>query len=243
MSSLANRTWSFPRKTLEELLAYTGVIWVLYLVAIVAIAYGIDRFGTVESSVWEPTSQVAPWFVLFVGARIGGTLFPLYVSHGKTRRDVFVESAIFLAIYSVITGTMVTIGALLERAIFSANDWPQTVKEQHLFSTAHDYPRIFVEFWVVFLAWTTAGMLIAAANYRFGATGLLTIAPCILIGGLLQALLSATWFPAANEINRIIEVDSTPILLAVLLGLAAFALLLTFAWYILRDLPLRTKSA
>ncbi|MGH2549036.1 MAG: hypothetical protein ACRDHN_06580, partial [Thermomicrobiales bacterium] len=130
----ASRTWSFPKRMCEDLIAFSTLIWLGFMIVFGAFVIGLDRWGTVNNSYWESFSQFIPWFTLFIGVHIGSTLFPISIAHGKTRRDFSIETAIFLLVYSTVISVFILIGWLFERAQYSLMDLPQVLTDEHIFT-------------------------------------------------------------------------------------------------------------
>lgn len=238
-----SRSWSFPRKMIEDLIALSALLWVGFVIFIGAIVIGMKRYSNVDSSYWESATQFIPWFTLFIGVHVGATLLPLNIAHGKTRRDFSIETVIFLVTYSFAISVLILIGWLLERALYSVIDLPQVLTDDHLYTNAHDYPRIFISSLFIQLGWTTAGVVISAAYYRWDFEGLLSIIPCVGAIGLIQAVIGGGWEPVTALADRFIEIDAPSILVALIVGILASAAMMAMAWPIVRDLPMRQRSS
>lgn len=241
----ATRTWAFPQKMIVDLTIFTALAWAGFVVVVALIAAVVDHFNPIDNSAWESASRGIPWFTLFIGVHVGGTLLPINIAHGKTRRGFTIEATIFLVLYSLAVALLAMLGWVIERALFAAMDWPQALNDTHLFATAHEYPEIFIESWLIVLAWTAAGFFISAAYYHFDTNGLLVIAPCLLISGVLQAAIGAgsTWGPITPIVDRVFDPGSSSIAPAIVTGLACFGLILAMAWAVIRDIPMRPKTA
>jgi hypothetical protein len=227
----------------EDLIVFSTLIWIGFVLVIGASVIGIDRWGSINNSAWESATQFIPWFVLFIGVHIGATLLPLNIAHGKTRRDFSIETVIFLVLYSFAISVLILIGWVLERALYSIIDLPQSLTDEHLYSNAHDYPRIFISSLFIQLGWTTAGVVISAAYYRWDYEGLLSIIPCVGAIGLIQVVIGGGWEPATALANRFIEVDAPSILLAIVVSILASAAMMAMAWPIVRDIPMRQQNS
>jgi hypothetical protein len=227
----------------EDLIAFSALIWLGFVVFIGALVVGAKRYSSIDASYWEWSTQFIPWFTLFIGVHIGTVMLPLNIAHGKTRRDFSNETVIFLVIYSVAISVLILIGWLLERALFSIIDVPQVLADEHLFANAHDYSRIFVSSLFIQLSWTTAGVVISAAYYRWNYEGLLSIAPCVVAIGFVQAVTGGGWELATELIDRFLDFDASSIPAAIVVGLLASAAMMAMAWPIVRDMPMRQRSS
>jgi hypothetical protein len=228
-----------------DLAIFTLLIWLGFVAVVAVITAVVEHYNGIDNSAWESATRAIPWFTLFMGVHIGGTLLPVNIALGKTRRDFSIETVLFLVTYSFFTAILATLGWLLERVFFAIMDWPQALNEEHLFGDAHDYPRIFIESWLILLAWTAGGVFIAAAYYRYDNNGLIAIAPCLVLSGVLQASIGAgsTWGPVTPLVDRIFGTSTPSVIVAVLTGLVCFGAILAMAWSVIRDMPMRSKSA
>lgn len=240
---LSDRTWSFPKKMTEELTGFTALIWLGFVVAVSAITLGLDRWSDVNRSTWDSASQLARWFTLFIGVHVGSNLLPLNIAHGKTRRDFSIEAMLFLVVYALAGAILMTLGWVIERGLYAIGDWPQHLDNPHLFSNPHDYPRIFIESFFIIFAWTTGGAFIASAYYRYEGIGLLTIAPSILVVGIMQSVLGFDGVPFGERVADYFDPSGWPLLISSAVAVVCVAALMAMSWPIVRDIPMRRRSA
>jgi len=247
MSSVAKqssgRTWTFPAKMSSDLVIFTALIWLGFVIIINGAAIAINHWGTLEDSIWEEARQLAQWFLLFMGVHIGSELLPQHVTHGKTRRDFFIESGITVAILSAATAVMMTLGWVIERIVFNVLDIEQTIRRTALFDSARDYPMIFTESFIILTVWTLGGLYIAASWYRNADTGLIAIAPSLLVVSFVDLGLGSRLGPIGGIARRFFDPEQPPLLLTLGIAAIGIAILGWLAWAVIREIPIRNVSA
>lgn len=237
------RTWGFPSKLFGDQFALAALTAVGLFFVIALITLGIDRFETLDMSVWsEAASQVPRFFVLFIGIHIAMSVLPLHVAHGRTRRDFAIEGAIFAVCYSAGVALLVVAGFGLEALLFRLIDAPQTIPDGHFFSSAGEVHLIFLEHFLMFLGWTLGGTFLGAAFYRFDSNGLFAILLVLLPAVMLDVAIGAKDGPIGGMLNRVVEVGTPVFGVSILMSLAAAAILLAASWPVVRDIPLRGKA-
>jgi hypothetical protein len=65
-------TWSIARLLYATQLPLLLLAWVVFAVAVVVLTVGIDVFGTVDRSVWDPAVTIVRWFACRSGWRPSG---------------------------------------------------------------------------------------------------------------------------------------------------------------------------
>ncbi len=237
------RYWSFPTYIFRELTEFMLVCWVPFMIVAMGIIYAIDRWGELRESIWEDVVQVPQWFVLFMGVQVAMVYLPMNITHGKTRRDTTIEAGLFVVAYSALAALLVTIGWVIERAMFSLLDVEQILTDPHIFSSATDYPLIFLESWINLALWTAGGLFIAASYYRYDSSGLIAIVPSLLIASFVALFLGSSWGPASRVLDNLFDVENPPVLLSAAVGVACVALMLILAWKVIQEMPIRKYSS
>ena len=218
--------------------------WIGFTLTVLGITFAIAALGDVTQSIWDPASQVARWFVFAMGVHVAYGVMPLHIAHGQTRRDFAKRAVIFMLMFAGATAVLMTAGFVIERVVYAIADWPQTLTEEHLYSSASDYALIYLEHLLLMLVWVAGGALIGAAFYRDGALGGLMIAVGIVAAGLTGWVLGSAqgWGPG-QLLYRLLDADAPPVLLSVLAVLGIVAGLLALTWRLARDIPLKNKTA
>lgn len=233
------RTWRYPAPVVENLLALTGLATGAVLVAWFVIAFLIDRFGTLDSSVWDPISGIAVWYAAFIGGYAMYEVLPKFVANGRTRRDSAIEMGIFGAIHTVAVSVAITLGFVIERAVFSLLDWRQGVPEDRIFDSFTDYPLIFVASLISVAAGTAAGALIGIGFYRDNWRGILAVLLVMALGSFQSGSTGLMWGPFGWMAASLDIVWGTA--MTVTIALIGVAVSIAVAWVFTRDVPLHNK--
>jgi hypothetical protein len=233
-----SRTWGFPRQLLEDHLALALMLWAGFVVVVAGITLGIAWLGTVTGSVWEPATSVVPWYVAFMSGYVLFQVMPLYISHGRTRHDTAIEMVVFVVIFAATAALLVCLGFLLERGFYAIAGWPLDFSDDRLFSSHLDLLPMLIENLLVMLTWAASGALVGAAVYRSPDTGWLSLAPAALFVSLSGGF-SAGFMGVLARIIPAFDASSLP--LATVVSLSGFLVALWLTWYIVRDVPLRSK--
>jgi hypothetical protein len=237
------RTWTYPRRMLEELLGLTLLVWGGFVVVIAGIIIGIDIFDTISGSVWEPATQVTRWFAMAIGVYVGHKLLPRYVTHGQTRRDFAIQAAIFIVVFAAALAVLIVAGYLLEMGLFEVAGWSQTISNDHLFTRAGQLPLIFAEYWLMFLVWTAVGALFGAGFYRSDEAGMLTIPLALIPLALADLAIGIDWGPVGFLVTRVFDPLDPPLAVSLVISLASAALAMAMTWPFVRDIPIRNTSS
>ncbi|GAA3014758.1 hypothetical protein [Streptosporangium longisporum] len=230
----------FPSRLLGAPLIYTAFMWAGFYVLVALITIGVAIFGTLRISGWEVATQIPRWLALFIGVSLIREFLPLYIAHGQTRREFGAQAAVTVVLYAPAFSALITLGYLLESLLYGLLGRPQTLTSVHLFSSPTQVPLIFTEYLVQGLTWMVAGVLMAAAFYRWQAAGMLSlpfgIALVVLGESAIGGNLRLPFFTSALDFDL---APSVPMALGVGLGCLLVGLALT--WPIIRDVPLRNR--
>jgi hypothetical protein len=241
--SSPGRNWAFQRRVTRDLAFFTFLIWLGYVIIISAASLAINHWGTLESSVWDQARQLAQWFLLFLGVYVGSEILAQQITHGRTRREFFRDSSLFVFIISAFTTVLMLAGWLIERVLYRILDVEQSLQEASIISSATDYGNILLESFIVLVIWTAGGLFIASAWYRNSESGLLTIIPALLVAAIVDLGLGTRMGTVSSLLRRFFDPEQPP--LAVTLGIAAFGIIAigVMAWRVIRDIPIRNVAA
>jgi hypothetical protein len=217
-----------------------------FLVLVLAITAVVSLFGEVTTSGWEIGTQVIRWFVGAIGVYLSAVYLPMYVTHGRTRREVLAQHGPFAAIYVVLVAILVTVGFALERLVYRLAGWAQAVGNDHLFTAPDQYLLIFAEHAIVLLVWISAGALLGAAFYRGTALGLLLVPVGLAAVGATELVagpanigpLPPPLVEAVGYLPRgagLLGATATSLVWTALLGVGT--------WLLLRDVPIRPEPS
>ncbi|GGM68582.1 hypothetical protein GCM10010106_13320 [Thermopolyspora flexuosa] len=228
--------------------AFAALLWAAFWVVVTLITVVLGLMGRLTHSAWEVAAQLPRWYALFVGVALVREYLPLYVAHGRTRRQFGVEGAITIVLFAPFLSALLVLSYLLESVLYGVAGWPHVLERAHMFTEPTQVPLVFAEYLIELLAWTTAGAFMGAAFYRFGGGGLLSVPVGVLMIAFAHAAMGVEpWGPFLlgwlKILGRItLDLPDTPLMpLAGGAGVLVVGLLLT--WAIIRDMPLRNQAS
>ncbi|GGI08224.1 hypothetical protein [Egicoccus halophilus] len=220
-----------------------GLFWVSVTVLTLVVSVRVD----ITTSGWQVGTQIARWFVGAIGVYLTAVYLPLYVAHGRTRRETAVQLAGFGVVYVVLAGVLITAGYALETLVYALAGWEQGVEPTTFVTAATDHPRLLGQYLVLFAVWHAAGGLLGAAFYRGGGHGALALVPAV------GAVIGIEWAAGTRDtgLNALpffqdlaggsAPAVGSPVVAAA--GLVAAAVLVALTWLVVRDLPIRTPKS
>lgn len=232
------RTWRFPKLLVSDQLWFALYVWAGAALFTFVVTIVVSFFVDISISAWEIATGAAPWFVGILSGWVMFTMVPLFVASGRTRRDSFIEWAIFAAIYPIWTAFLTVIGYLLEYLIYGIAGWPRTAERGHIFSSHTDVGMIFLEYFLTLLVWTTVGGFVGVSLYRSQDLGWLSIIPGVVLVGLAGAFMRS---PIVVFIDRFPALDASSAGLAIVYATIATVIAVALSWRVVRDMPLRNK--
>ena len=228
------------RVQLTAHLPFVALLWVLFTIVtivvtgIVAVASGVS-----DSILHQLATQAPRWLMFGLGIDVVSTYLRMQLAHGRTRRDFLGQTIQYTVVLSGCTALLITISYLLERGYYAVFGWSHALPREAAFTAADQYPAIFGTYWLSFLMWTVAGLVIGLGFFRGKGLGLLTIplGLAIVLPGV--ALFRNGGLPVIGE-----TLANHEITVGALLGSCAvlFAVAVGIAWAIVRDMPMPAKS-
>lgn len=235
---------AFPRRFGSDVLALTLLSWLGLVLTALLIEVAVSIWGSIDESLWSHFSQLAAWYVLGMAGYITYVLLPMHVANGLTRREFAIQVALFLPVFALVSAALMTAGYGVERLFYALNDWPQAVSGSHLYSSSTDYGWIFVEFALIYLVWGAVGAVGGAAWYRSIKAGVAVTAAGILLITIATAALASDWGPL-EPFTDSIGVGESRLSFAWVapICLATFGATLALLWVVIRDIPIRSRTA
>lgn len=192
---------------LVMLLGFTAVGVILHLVN-----------GTISESVWDYAAQSPKYFNSSVGVMLTPAFLTLLVAHGVTRRTLAIAGSVLLILNAAVTSLLWALIYLLERGLFSWQDWPQQLNNPHLFTDTSQSGLVFTEFFLLVLSHEVAGWLVGTTFFRFRFWGGLALLPLTLVPAVAtELLLVSNWVAQAfgDNLDRPSLGVSVPVVLAI----------------------------
>jgi hypothetical protein len=234
------RTWSIARLLLTTHLPFLLLCWAVFAAAVLLLTIGIDLRTTITQSVWDPAVTIVRWFALGYGVYFVYRMLPVYVAHGRTRHEFLRSMATFVLVAATMVAALLTLGLALESVLYRVMDWPQRVPAERLFDSPGQYPMVFLTYWAMLVIWTTIGLLLGAGFYRSGGSELVVIAL-----GLAMVVVTgyAIGFNGLPFVGAVVDVADVPLAQSLALCLAGLLPGAAATWALVRDIPIRNRTA
>jgi hypothetical protein len=147
---------------------------------------------------------------------------------------------VFVAVAAAVLAALLTLGLALEAVLYGAMGWPHELEPRRLFDSAGQYPLVFLSYWAMLLVWTTIGMLLAAAFYRSGGLELPAIALALVMAVVTGY---ATGLNSLPLVGAMVDLTDLPLSGTLALCLAGLLPGAAATWALVRDMPVRTRTA
>jgi hypothetical protein len=234
------RTWSIARLLLTTHLPFLLLCWAVFAAAVLVVTIGIDLRTTITQSVWDPAVTIVRWFALGYGVYFVYRMLPVYVAHGRTRHEFLRSMTVFVLVATAMVAALLTFGLALESVLYRVMDWPQRVPAERLFDSPGQYPLVFLTYWAMLVIWTTIGLLLGAGFYRSGGSELVVIAL-----GLAMVMVTgyAIGFNGLPFVGAVVDVADVPPAQTLALCLAGLLPGAAATWALVRDIPIRNRTA
>lgn len=222
------------------------IIGGVFLLAVMLLVGVVSTFTDIRLSGWETGTQLIRWFVGAIGVYLTAIYLPLYVLHGRTRREVAIDSGMFAGVYAVLVAVLVTAGYAIEGLVYRVAGWSQTLDNVHLFDSPAQYHLILLEYTLVLAVWIAGGAMLGAAFYRSALLGM-TMIPVGLAAVVLIEIGTGPGHlgplpPPLMEVGGL-ELGVFSPLVAVGTSVLSCAVLAVVTWWILRDVPIRNQAS
>ncbi|GAA0610521.1 hypothetical protein HPO96_29780 [Kribbella sandramycini] len=219
--------------SMPMLSVYWGVMLILFLAGGFVVQALNDGTG---NSIWDYGTQSPKYFSMAAGISLAPAYLNLLVAQGVTRRMFSVAAGIFLALAATTTALLWVLGYQVERVVYDAQGWGQSLENAHLFSSTSQAGLIFVEFFLLIVSHEATGWLLGVTFYRFGFwRGLVLIPLSLLPAAATEFLLVSQWL--AGPLSGVYE--RPPLAIAVPAVLVVTALGLYAGHRVLRPMPLK----
>jgi hypothetical protein len=234
------RTWSIARLLLTTHLPFLLLCWGVFAAAVLVLTIGIDLRTTITQSVWDPAATIVRWFALGYGVYFVHRMLPVYVAHGRTRHEFLRSIAMFVLVAAAMVAALLTLGFALESVLYRVMDWPQQVAAERLFDSPSQYPLIFLTYWAMLVIWTTVGLLPGAGFYRSEGRELQVI---LLAVAMVLVTGYGIGFNGLPFVGAVVDVADVPLAGTLALCLAGLLPGAAATWALVRDIPIRNRTA
>jgi len=234
-----DRDQAIARLLFATHLPFLAMVWAVFAAAVLVLIIGIDLLGTVTRSVWDPAVSMVRWFALGYGVYLINRLLPVYVAHGRTRREFLRSVALFVVVAAAVVGGLLAIGLALEAVLYRVMDWPHGVEAERLFHSSGQYPLVLLSYWAMLVTWTTIGLLLGAGFYRSGGNELVAV---VLALAMVVVTGYGIGFNGLPFVGAVLGVAEVPMAVTMALCLAGLLPGAAATWAMARDVPIRNRT-
>jgi hypothetical protein len=230
----------------------TLAIFAFYLVGLVLLGAVANRFdaleGTFGGSLVAGSTQLVLWYTLAIGVYLTGVYLPIYIAHGRTRREILQGSLLFAAGFAVIVSLLIGLAFVLEAGAYKLLGWSGRLADPHPLGGLAAASQTLTTLVASFLVFTVVGMLCGAAFYRSIPLGLVSLVPAFLVVSTIQLITAPIRTVGGSSASSIAGIPLPDVLTDVPLGTAVGLCLLAVTatsvatWLIVRDIAVRPRS-
>jgi hypothetical protein len=235
-----DRTWTIARLLFATHLPFLLLCWVVFAAAVLVLTIGIDLRTTISWSVWDPAASFVRWFAFGYGLYFINRMLPVYLAHGRTRREFAGSMALFVLVAAAVVAALLTVGFVLEAALYRFMEWPHRIEPERLFDAPDQYPLVFLSYWAMLVIWMTIGLLLAAGFYRSGGNELVVI---VLALAMVVVTGYGIGFSGLPFIGTVVDVADVPLAGSLAIWLAGLLPGAAVTWALVRDIPIRNRVA
>ena len=231
-----------PRRLIAEQVVFAAMVWAGFTIFMFALTFAVSLFRDIEVSGWNLAGQPARWFGFAIGIYVGYTLFPLYVTHGGTRKGFMAQALSFTIAYGVALGALFTLTFPIEAGYYAIMGWPQALSNPELYSSPLDLPMVLLQWVLIMTLWVAGGVFMGGAWYRHPLFGGLAIVIGIFFVGISGVAIGSGDGPFEWVYRQMFAGDRPGTLLAIIAHLASIAIPLGLTWAAFKDAPIHNKA-
>jgi hypothetical protein len=233
-----DQRWAIARLLLATHLPFLALCWAVFAAAVLVLTFAIDLSTTITRSVWDPAATVVRWFALGYGVYFVYRMLPVYVAHGRTRREFLRAMAVFVPAAAAVVAALLTLGLALEGVLYRVMGWTHRVGPERLFDAPDQLPLVLGSYWAMLVIWTTIGLLLGAGFYRSGGSELVVILLALAMVVVTGYGIGVSGLPF---VGAVVDVADLPLAGTAALCLAGLVPGAAVTWALVRDLPIRNR--
>jgi hypothetical protein len=233
-----DQRWAVARLLFGTHLPFLVLCWAVFAAAVLIVTFGIDLRTTITRSVWDPAVMVVRWFALGYGVYFVYRMLPVYVAHGRTRREFLRAMAVFVPVAAALVASLLTLGLALEGVLYRVMGWPHRVGPERLFDAPDQLPLILGTYWAMLVIWGTIGLLLGAGFYRAGGNELVVLALALV---MVVVTGYGIGFSGLPFVGAVVDVADLPLAGTAALCLAGLLPGAAVTWALVRDIPIRNR--
>lgn len=232
-----------PRRLLSDQSIFAVLAWAGFTVFMFALTLFVSLFREIDVSGWNIAGQPARWFGFAIGAYVGYALFPLYVTHGGTRKGFTTQILTFVLGYGILLGVLFTLTFPIEAGYYAIMGWPQALHAPQLYSSALDLPIVLAQWVLIMMLWVAGGVFLGGAWYRDLTYGSFAILIGIFLAGISGMVIGSGDGPFEWVYHQFVTGTRPEIGVAISVHLTAIAIFLGLCWLVFKDAPIHNKSS
>jgi len=219
------------------LFAWLGTLLTTGVLIAVLHALNVAAVKDEVGSIWAYVTHAAPWFIAGMGGYYGYWAAPVYVGHGRTRKEAARDGLLALPVLAVAASLLVVSGFLLEYPFLGFLGWSRHIPEVHSFASHLDVLGVLNTFIPSLLLGGATGAFVGALAYRFGSWGWLALIPAL---GFITAYGLVVDNAVGFSVREGSLTSAEPALLTWSASLLLTGLALLLTWLALRHTPIHS---
>ncbi|MGN6482895.1 MAG: hypothetical protein ACTHMX_00695 [Thermomicrobiales bacterium] len=220
-------------------LAFTALMALGFGLVVAGIVVSIAWRSEVTGSIWEASCNAVPWYAAFMAGYTFFQVVPILIANGKTRRDAAIDAAQVIGAQTLVIALLMTLGYLIEWAVYRWRGWPVDIGGDHLFTRHSQVGIIFWESLLTIAVWSALGAFVGASFYRYDAQGWFAVIPAALILSVVGIFITTKAPLFENLIEQVLSDVGRSLPVATVASTIAVAISAAILWRIVRDMPLR----
>lgn len=219
-----------------------GIWWLFgfYLLAVAVIGVAIHLFAGISGSIWSGALQPPRWALLGWSASLAASQLPVYVAHGRTRRETITALQSFVVVSAVAVGALVVLGFAVESGVYRLLGWSDLLDDTHAARSLAALGVAWVDQSLRLGVWAALGLVGGVAFYRGNGLGAAVIPLGLLAIGATE---TTAVVPRSGSLPPFLERlgdVAPPVGIGIPLVIIVLALLATRQ--VARDVPLRPRT-
>lgn len=219
--------------------AWLGYVWLAATLVYAVVIACVARWGSVDESLWR--SLASGWqryVVVAAGITVTTTFLRMLVRNGASRRLLSSGAVVTMWALAVILALWNVAGFAVEKAIYDANGWRQTLRADSVLAWS-DLPRLALDNGLIVAAYYTTGWIIGCCYTRWGPyVGTALLLPAVVPAAAMEFLVTPGF--AGMDVDVITSWrDEVHIAATVLAGGVLLAASVLAARRLTRDVALR----
>lgn len=219
--------------------AWLGWLWLVVAVAFGLLLVGVAIWGGPDHSIWESfAAGWQRWPIAGSGFTMTIVFTPMFVVNGITRARLAQSAMVAGGVISVCGAVYLTVGFLVERAVFDGNDWAHLGSNERTV-TATGFGPILLTYVLIHAAYFVSGWLASIAFNRLGPVFFVPLLPVAALPAAAAELMLSSHGVSRDQYRFLDGADDLSLWVAAPLTLAVVAIAAAIASRYARTLTVR----